>query len=131
MKLSTLSEQVFACYARSCAPPPVGKGGSMKGGRKGTARAALLAKHAANRAKKRGGVNDAAKARLSKYDLDGDGRSGGKQAADRRAARAKKAAAPKTSTKSQTVAKTAKKSKGPTVREMAKKRFEERMKAGK
>ena len=27
-----VSEQVFACYSKSCAPPPTGKGGSSAGG---------------------------------------------------------------------------------------------------
>lgn len=26
---------VFACYSRACAPPPTGRGGSVRGGRKG------------------------------------------------------------------------------------------------
>lgn len=128
MKVFTDSEQVFACYSRSCAPPPVGKGGSNKGGRKGAARAALLAQHAARKAKRKGGVNDAAKKRLREYDLDGDGRSGRKQSADKRSA----SKAPKTKTSSKSVATKAKKaSKGESVREMAKKRFNERMRSGK
>lgn len=32
MKIETTSEEVFACWAKSCAPPPAGKGGSAKGG---------------------------------------------------------------------------------------------------
>lgn len=33
MALSTIVDSiVFACYSRSCAPPPVGKGGSVRGG---------------------------------------------------------------------------------------------------
>lgn len=41
MKVVITSSEVFACYSRACAPPPVGKGGSGKGGRKGAlARAA-------------------------------------------------------------------------------------------
>lgn len=35
MVVQTLSEEVFACYRRSCAPPPVGTGGSNKGGARG------------------------------------------------------------------------------------------------
>lgn len=35
MTVVTISEEVFACYRRSCAPPPVGKGGSNKGGARG------------------------------------------------------------------------------------------------
>lgn len=35
MALVTTSEEVFACYRRSCAPPPVGTGGSNKGGARG------------------------------------------------------------------------------------------------
>lgn len=35
MSVVTLSEEVFACYRRSCAPPPVGKGGSNRGGARG------------------------------------------------------------------------------------------------
>lgn len=26
-----MSEEVFACYSKACAPPPAGKGGSLKG----------------------------------------------------------------------------------------------------
>lgn len=46
MTLVTTSEEVFACYRRSCAPPPVGRGGSNKGGRRGgdAARRAGIAK---------------------------------------------------------------------------------------
>lgn len=44
MKLTSLSQEVFACYSRSCAPPPVGKGGSGGGGRGGPAGAASAAK---------------------------------------------------------------------------------------
>ena len=36
MKVVTTSQEVFACYTRSCAPPPVGTGGS--GGGKGIGR---------------------------------------------------------------------------------------------
>lgn len=32
----SLDSVVFACYDKSCAPPPVGKGGSSKGGSKGS-----------------------------------------------------------------------------------------------
>jgi hypothetical protein len=35
MKIVTTSEEVFACYSRACAPPPVGTGGSGGGGRGG------------------------------------------------------------------------------------------------
>lgn len=35
MALVPQSEEVFACFRRSCAPPPVGKGGSNKGGARG------------------------------------------------------------------------------------------------
>ena len=37
-------EEVFACYVRSCAPPPVGTGGSNKGGRGGKSRGRESAK---------------------------------------------------------------------------------------
>lgn len=37
-------EEVFACYVRSCAPPPVGTGGSNKGGRGGKGRGRESAK---------------------------------------------------------------------------------------
>lgn len=42
--MKTLSNQVFACYSRACAPPPVGTGGSSKGGRGGVDRARAAAK---------------------------------------------------------------------------------------
>lgn len=35
MVVTTTSEEVFACYHRLCAPPPVGKGGSSRGGKAG------------------------------------------------------------------------------------------------
>jgi hypothetical protein len=35
MVVSTTSEEVFACFRRSCAPPPVGTGGSNAGGARG------------------------------------------------------------------------------------------------
>lgn len=36
MAVSTTEDSiVFACYSKSCAPPPAGKGGSIKGGRAG------------------------------------------------------------------------------------------------
>jgi hypothetical protein len=56
MTLTTTSEAVFSCYRRSCAPPPVGKGGSNKGGARGGDKA------------RRAGIA-AAKAQSSYYNL--------------------------------------------------------------
>lgn len=50
-----VSEVVFACHSRVCAPPPVGRGGSSKGGHSSTATHAAFRDADAITARKGGG----------------------------------------------------------------------------